>query len=179
MTENEQYKILLPLIRGGLALRGVQNATVFQGYQPTQQGAPSGAFVYLFKLPEVPRGQVYRDTVYEQASGTMVDKEIQKYEVSYQVNTQFIQDPKNTSTLTAGDLLKKVHQVMQSSATISTLLASGIGILRVNELRNTPFVNDKNRHEFNGSFDFTITYDELWVGTAPVVETFEYNINRV
>lgn len=179
MTDNQIYAILFPLIKGGLTSRGVTGVEVLQNAQPTQQGTPSGPAVFLSMLRPVPRGHVRRDSVYDRDTGVMSETELQTYEQTYQVNALSAQDPTDVNKLTASDLVKVVRQIVQSSAFIASIRASGLGILRVNELRNPAFVNDKDRFEYSPSFDFTLTYDELYTTGAPVVETVEYNINRV
>jgi hypothetical protein len=179
MTDNDRFKILLPLITAGLVARGVAGAAVLQKPQADQQGVPSGISVYLTIIAPIPRGHVRRDTVVNDDLNTMTETELQTWEVTYQVNAMSIQDPANVNQLTASDILKVVRQTIQSSAFISSIKAEGLGILRVNELRNTPFVNDKDRYEYSPSFDFTLTHDELYTVAAPVVETVEHNIKRV
>lgn len=179
MTDNERYAILFPIIAAGLTARGVTGVSLSQSNQPTQQGTPRGRSAFISQLPSVPRGHVRRDSVYSVVSGLMVDTELQTWEVTYQVNALSIQDPADVSSLTAADIVRVIRQIMQSTATINLLHASGIGILRVNDLRNPSFVNDEDRFEYSPSFDFTITYDELYTAEANVVESVELNINRV
>lgn len=179
MTDNQIFAILFPIIKGGLTARGVANVEVLQNAQPTQQGTPEGPAVFISMLRPTPRGHVRRDSVYNQSTSEMIETELQTYEQTYQVNALSAQDPLDVNKLTASDIVKVVRQIVQSSAFISTIRASGLGILRVNELRNPAFVNDKDRFEYSPSFDFTLTYDELYEALAPTVETVEYNINRV
>jgi hypothetical protein len=181
MTDNEIYTLLFPIIRDGLAARGVTvpAANIIQGHQPTQQGRPVGPTVYLFGLPATPLGHVKRDSVYDAELGVMRDVETQTYLAVYQANALTEQDPNDTDSLSSLDILKAVRQVLQSTNTIALLNAGGLAILRVNELRNPAFVNDKGRNEYAPSFDFTLTYDEVYTAEAPVVDTFEFNLNHV
>lgn len=181
MTDNQIYAILLPIISAGLVARGVEvpAGNIIQGHQPTQQGRPLGTTVYLYGLPAVPLGHVKRDSVYDEAEQIMRDVETQTYLATYQANALAEQDPNNLSSPSSLDVLKAVRQVLQSSNTIALLKAEGLAILRVNELRNPAFVNDKGRDEYAPSFDFTLTYDEVYTAEAPVVDTFELNLNHV
>jgi hypothetical protein len=179
MTDNQIFTVLFAQIRAGLIARGVANATVLQKPQPKQQGVPSGISVYLTMIAPKPLGHVRRDSVYDTVLETMTHTELQTWTQLYQVNAMSIQDPADVNQLTASDILKVVRQTLQSSAFIASIKAHGLAILRVNELRNTPFVNDKDEYEYSPSFDFTLTYDELYTVAAPIVETVEYNIERV
>jgi hypothetical protein len=180
MTDNQLFAILFSVVRVGLAARGVVDVIVAQSYQPTQQGADSGPGVYLTKLFDTPRGHVKRDTVYDDVEDVMREIETQTYETTYQVNARSLQVAGDEDQLTASDLVKIVRQILQSSAVIAGLNDNNLAILRVNELRNTPIAsNDEGRFEFSPSFDFIITYDEVYSLEVPAIETVEYNINRV
>lgn len=180
MTDNQLFAILFAIVRTGLAARGVASVTVAQAYQPTQQGETTDPAVYLTKLFDTPRGHVRRDTVYDDVEEVMNETETQTYETTYQVNARSLQVPGEVDQLTASDLVKLVRQILQSSAVIALLNDSNLAILRVSELRNPAIQsNDEGRFEFSPSFDFILTYDEIYTLEAPALETVEYNINRV
>lgn len=179
MTDNQRFVILFEIIIEGLTERNVTGVSVLQSYQPTQQGTASGRAVYLSALPQVPVGHVRRDSVYDVPTSTMVDSELQTWLATYQVNALAKQDLSDTTSLTAADIVRAVRNIMQSSKTIARLRTEGLAILRVNELRNPSFVDDNGQFEYSPSFDFTLTYDELYTAEGLVVETVEYNINRV
>jgi hypothetical protein len=179
VTDNERFAILFPLIKEGLTARGVENTEVLQSYQPTQQGAISGRAVYLSILPSVPVGHPKRNSYFDAGDDTEKYEEVQTYIANYQVNAYSPQKPNETTSLTAMDILKAVRQTLQSSATIARLRDEKLAILRVNELRSLNFVNDKDRFEYSPSFDFALTYDEIYTIETPVIETVEHNIYRV
>lgn len=179
MTDNERFAILFPIIASGLAARGVDNVAVLQSYQPTQQGASSGRAVYLSLLPSVPVGHPRRNSYFDETEGIEKYEETQTYIANYQVNAYAPQDPTDVTSLTAMDVLKAVRQTLQSSDTITRLRDEKLAILRVNELRSLNFVNDKDRFEYSPSFDFALTYDEVYTVETPYVETIEQSINRV
>lgn len=179
MNELDRFEIIFGLLSAGFAAKSIAGVTFAQNYQPTQQGAATGPGVYVHQLVDVMRGHVRRDSVWNVSLGKIVDVELQTHEVSYQVTTLATLDPANLSALTAGDLARIARQIMQSSATIDTLRASGLAVLRVADIRNPPLVNDEERNQFAPSFDFTLTYDEIYTADGLVVESVEYNINRV
>lgn len=179
MTDNQLFALLFPAINNGLFARGITGVTVMQGEQPTRQGAPTAPTVYLTKLPDVPVGHTKRDSVWDREASVMRHVEEQVYETSFQVTAWAIQNPTNLTALTAADLAKAVRAIMQSSVVLDLLNAAGVGILRINEIRNTPFVDDKARNEYSPSFDFTLTHTDRFVSTDLVIETVEYNVTRV
>lgn len=181
MTDNQIYAILFPIISAGLAARDVvvPANNIIQGYQPTQQGRPIGPTVYFNALPATPLGHPRRDSIYDPDTQVMRDVEVQTYLVQYQANALSQQTASDETQLTAMDILKAVRQVLQSSNTIALLKTDGLAILRVNALRNPTFVNDEGRAQYAPSFDFTLTYDEVYTADVPVVDTFEFNLNRV
>lgn len=181
MNDNQLFAILFPIISAGLTARGitVPPGNILQGYQPTQQGAPEGRFVYLYKIGNMPVGHVRRDSVWDADAGIMRETELQTWLATYQVNAMAKQDPTDEDSLTASDIVRAVRGVLQSSDTITLLRAQLVAILRIDALRNPPFTDDSNRYEYVPSFDFVLTFDELYVGASPVVQTVEYNVNRV
>lgn len=178
MTDNQLFAILFPAINSGLFARGIAGVTVMQGEQPTRQGAPTGPTVYLTKLPDVPVGHTKRDSVWDVDASIMRHVEEQVFEANFQVTAWAIQSPTNLTALTAADIARAVRAVMQSSVVLDLLNASSVGILRVGEIRNTPFVDDKLRNEYSPSFDFTLTHTDRFVSTDNVVESVECNVIR-
>lgn len=87
--------------------------------------------------------------------------EEQAWQSTYQVNALSVQNPNDVNQLTASDIVRAVRAILQSSATIDLLQKSGVGILYVRQIRNTPFVDDRERNEFNPSFDFALTHNDL------------------
>ena len=58
---------------------------------------------------------------------------------------------------------------MQSDATRAILNASGVGILRVTDIINPYFVDDRDNFEASPSFDFVLTYQNVRVSTSPQI----------
>ncbi len=179
MRDNQMLQVLLPIVIDGLTARGITGVSVAQSYQPTQQGAASGRSVYIHKLGDNPVGHTGRSNEWNVADQEMEYQEIQAYQTNFQVNAMAIQDPSDINSITASDILKSVRQILQSSQAIELLRSNNLGILRISDLTNTPFVDDKGRYEYDPSFDFTLTHDDIFTSTSPVTESIEYNIYRV
>lgn len=179
MRDNQLFRLIVSALSSGLTARGVAGVAVMQAWQPTRQGAPTGPAVLLTKLPDVPRGHTKRDSVWDRDASIMRHVEEQAFESTFQVDALALQDPTNTNALTAADIARAARAVMQSSVVLDLLYAQGVGILRIGEIRNTPFVDDKQRNEYSPSFDFTLTHTDAFISTDPVAESVECNVYTV
>ena len=77
---------------------------------------------------------------------------------TFQVNALATQDPRKIDQLTASDLIESAADVLQSEDTIRALIASRIRMEHITAVREIYFLDDRERHEQNPSFDFTVTY---------------------
>lgn len=179
MHDNELYKEIAAVLNAGLTANDISGVTIAQDYQPTNQGVISGRAFYLNKVPGDRRfGFPYRANVWDQDEGVMVNTFVQQYESTFQLTAQSIQDPSALS-LTASDLANYAATFLQTDYAVQYFLSKGIGILRITEVRNPSFINDKNHFEQSPNFDFTLTHEQVIISSSPVVEKFEYNIKRV
>jgi hypothetical protein len=112
-------------------------------------------------------------------NSVMVHTEEQQYETTFQVNALVIQSPSTPNQYTASDLVNDVCFIMQSDSTREILYNNQISILRVTDVTNGYFVDDKDNFEANPSFDFTLSYVRSKVSTGKVVSQAELDINRV
>jgi hypothetical protein len=180
MNDRQRISELIDIINDGLAARNVEGVEVIQAYQPDTQGAPTAKTVTIFDMDAIPLGHVARDTTYDTVDEIMSETETQTYLQAYQINATIHNvSASDVNAMTPNDLLKIVRAILQSSATIARLRTNGLAILRVTELRNPRIVNDDGQYEANPSFDLTLTYDDVHTVEAPIVETVEYNFNRV
>lgn len=167
MTDNQLFKI----IRDALL---TLNVDVRQSYQPSRQGLVKDNAIYITKLSDVPRGYVKREDVW------LVDEfqhiETQEYETVFQIAPLAKLSDLNVTSM---DLARQAHSVVQSSSFLKTLAINKLGVLRVAEIRNTPFVNDSGLNEYNPTFDLTLTHRIVTISTSDVVETVECVTNRI
>lgn len=179
MRDNELIKLIIATINGAKATFGIGAVKVKQSYQPTQQGANSDPTAYLFKVSDKRYGFNKRQEIWDQTTATMEHQEIQIYETTFQVNALAIQDPSNVNSLTASDIVNAIAAIIQSDYALSEFKKNGVGILRVTDIRNPYFIDDKNRHEASPSFDFTLTHKQTFTTASPVVESVEFNVERI
>lgn len=179
MTDNDLIRLFLPIINAGLLADGYTNVVVKQANQPTQQGINTGPTVYFFKIGNKRYGFLGRLDEWDSDNSEMVHTETQYYETTFQISALVLQNVHNTSTYTASDLVNEVASIMQSDAARDIMIASGVGILRVTDIVNPYFVDDRDNFEASPSFDFTLTYQQTRVSVNPAIDDIELNINRV
>lgn len=179
MTDNGLIQLFLPIIKMGLIADGYLNVVTQQSNQPTMQGINTAPTIFFYKIGDHRYGFVGRYDKWNNITSKMDYREIQVYETTFQVSALVLQTPLNTNTYTASDLVNEVSSILQSSSTIETLMAQDVGILRISEIANPYFFDDRDNFEASPSFDFTLTYNQTRVSTDPVVESFNYGIYGV
>lgn len=180
MNENALFTALFGIITPAVTATSGMSAVVGkQSYQPTQQGVPEGPVYYLSRLFDKRYGYLRRDDEWNEATSTMVHTETQVMESTFQVDALWTQDPAVPAQLTAGDLVRRISSIMQSDATRAALKAAGVAVLRVQEIRNPKFANDKDRFQASPSFDFTVQWTLTTVTTTPHIDAYEAAIYRV
>jgi hypothetical protein len=177
MLDNQLIQVFLPVINAGLTAYGYTGVSVVASHQPTQQGIPTGPTVYFYKLNDRRYGFLRRFDTW--VDPVMVHTEEQQYETTFQVNALVIQSPGTPNQYTASDLVNDVAFIMQSDDTREILYNNNISILRVTDIANPYFVDDKDIFEASPSFDFTLSYTRTKVSTSKVVDHVEFDINRV
>lgn len=182
MLDNVLFQNIIAVLNAGFLALQIPNVAVQQSYQPTNQGVNTQKTVYVHKLGDHRYGTVKRETKWvtdTDGGDRMVHTESQYYETMFQVDALVTQDPKDTSGLTASDLVNFAAAIMQSDAAIQALFDNGIGIIRVEDVRNPYFENDKNRFQASPSFDFTLEHEQVIVSAGPVATKITINIDRV
>jgi hypothetical protein len=170
MTDNQLIQLFFPIIQTGLVTNGFPNVIVKQANQPTQQGVNTGPTVYFFKVSSKRYGFLGRKDRWDSDAETMIHTESQYYETTFQVSALVQQNPKTPNQYTASDLVNEVASILQSDNTIDTFNESGIGILRVTDLVNPYFVDDRDQFEASPSFDFVLISQASRVSIDPVIE---------
>jgi len=176
-TDNQIIQIFLPIIQNGLITDGFTGVTVKQSNQPTQQGIPTTPTVYFFKVSNKRYGFLGRHD--EWKVNQMLHHESQYMEITFQIMALVLQYPITPNQYTASDLVNEVASIMQSDNTRDILNQSGIGILRVTDISNPYFVDDRDQFEASPSFDFTLTYQDDRVSNIAIIDEYDYQILTV
>lgn len=179
MKENDLYTNLRTIISAGLAANAAPAYPVLQDFQPTQQGMDSAPTIYLHMIGDHRYGSVQRTDIWDSNTSTMVHTERQLLETSFQLTCYATPNVNDLTIPTANDIAELVAAVLQSDSTIASLKALGLSVLRITDVRHPYFSDDRDQNEASPNFDFTIEHEQVIISTTPIVNTFEYNFNRV
>ena len=179
MKDNDLIRVFLPIIQNALIEQGYTNVQVKQSNQPTLQGANTAPTVYFYKLSDKRYGFLYRKDEYDEIEEVMRHTEEQWYETSFQLQAWVRQRPITPNQYTASDLVNEVAAILQSDSTLSQLAANDIGILRIMDIRNPYYTDDRDEFEASPSFDFILTHRQTRITEIPVVDSDILNIKRV
>lgn len=168
-TDNTLIQLFRPIIIDGLITDGFTGVEVKQSNQPTQQGIPTAPTVYFFKVYNRRYGFLRRFDRWDVALQDFVHTESQWYETAFQVSALVLQNPQDLTIPTASDLVNDVASIMQSDSTRAILKQAGVGILRVTDVTNPYFGDDRDNFEANPSFVFTLTYNNTRESTSPKI----------
>lgn len=178
-NDNALFTLLGIILNAALVQRGLTGVVVQQAEQPTQQGVPKGPVVLMTKIgPDIRFGFLQENDAYDSDQQKMIHTEKQYTESTFQLGVLY---PQNASALTytASDLTNICAGIMQSSATRAALKLQGVSILRIREVRNPYFTDDKDRFEANPSFDFVLCYEQVYTTEIPVIQSTEFTVTPV
>ena len=168
-TDNTLIQLFLPIIKAGLIEDGFTTTIVKQSNQPTQQGIPTAPMVFFTKIYNKRFGFLRREDVWNVDAQDFVHTESQYYETSFEVSALTLQNPSDITIPTASDLVNEVACIMQSSKTLDILNNAGVGILRITDITNPYFVDDRDNFEASPSFDFVLVYLNERTSTSPKI----------
>ena len=179
MNDNQILALIISILDAGLATLNMSSVEVLQNYQATQQGIPEGDAIYIHKLPEKRYGSPQELSTFNESTN-VVDQTTTFYRVTtWQIATRAQQDPSNVSALTASDLADTVADILQFMSTRQTLLASGVGIDRITNIRTVYEVNEKGRNEQVPNFDITLNYRKIYNSTVAAAGQIEQNLTGI
>lgn len=179
MNDANLIELFRPIIVTGLVSAGYADVNVLQANQPTQQGVPTTPSIFFYKLGDRRYGFLRRDDVWNRGTSQMEHIETQFYETTFQVSALVLQNVLATNGYTASDLLNEVAMIMQSDRTRAILKQADVAILRVTDVRNPYFTDDRDQFEASPSFDFVLTHSQIRESVNATVDTIELDVYRV
>lgn len=155
-----------------------------RNYQSRQQGQTSGPSFYFFKVSAKRHGfpgfvNTWVPPVPPEVEGTFEHVQTQVYEDRYQFSALVPQDPAAPNRPTEHDALCALADIMAGDEFRAALKAQGVGILRITEVTNPYFVDDRDRFEASPSFDVVFTYTRQRTTIDPPVSTYDFTIKGV
>lgn len=179
MNDNQIIALIITVLRSGLNSLMLAQVGIKQLYQPRQSAIESGPTLYLHKVLATRYGYPSRKNVFNRITGQFDHTETIWRTPTFQVSGYALQDPNNIASLTASDITERAADVMQTSATRLALLASNVGIIRITDIRENYFVDERDRYEQSPSFDFVLSYQVSINTTVPPVNNHCLNVHPV
>ena len=179
MNDNTVLMSVIAALRAGLNSFGLSQVRIKQSYQPRQTGVEIDPTVYLHKITADRWGWVGRKDVFNTSSSMFDHTDVHYRAVTWQVNGLATQDPANLSQLTASDIVECAADALQTEDTIRALIAARIRMEHITTVRELYFLDDRERHEQNPSFDFTVTYQVNRSAVVPPVVRSGCTLHRI
>ena len=177
MFDNALITLIIETLMAGEAAAGTPGLPIAQAFQPQQQGVDSEPTAYIYKLGDRRYGSPRKS---DEWNGTIiVHTESQKYETQFQLSVLATQNPATPTQYTASDILNLCAYILQSDAAIAMLQAQGVGMERIIDVRNPPFDDDRGQFEFNPSFDFIVTHNQVITTSTPAIEEITFNMYEI
>jgi hypothetical protein len=170
MLDNDLIQIFLPILTTNLIAQGYSDVVVKQDYQPTQQGADNAKTVYFHKIDDHRYGFPERNSFYDPSNppGVMTRIAKQFYETRFQFSAWIRQEP-TIIGLTSSDLVNIVAAIFQDQSVVNQLDQQNIGVLRITDVRNPMFLDDRDEYQASPSFDLTLIHQQIITLTAPAI----------
>lgn len=168
MKDNDLIALFASQLDAGLAAAGLANYAVTQNYQPTQEGVPSGPFVFFEKLFDKeygwPIASDYWMADVAPPGSQLPDfstPEQQWVESTFQVTPLVLQDVSDLSIPTQSDVAHLLKQYLNARQVMAVFRASGVSVLRITDIRNPKFEDERGLFEANPNFDVILQHKRV------------------
>ncbi len=182
MTEIELYTHVRAWLLPQMLLRApelVGKLKVRLNQQPQQTARTNGPEVLFFQVMSARYGYPTRFERWNATTEEMETVQRSNWETTLQFNALYPHLPGDLDSLTPADMLAIASDAFQMDAFQTGLKALNAGVLRITDITNTPFRNDRDQPEFSPSFTVTITHVKEFAYPVGVVAGFESGIKRV
>ena len=182
MTDNEIIAAFISTLLPPIQSKFGTQYQILQKNQPTQQGAPSGPTVYLENLFDKRYGftGAFLDLQADKTQFPDIPERYTQVMLStYQISALVIQDPTNIALPTAKDVANYVAMLLSVDAILMSLRAQGIKVLRITDVTNPYWVDDRERFEANPSFNVVLQHQQDLDLTVPDISATEVDIYAV
>lgn len=174
MTDEQLYSIISEYIRDNV---GIADLEVVQRYQPESGGVSTNMQVFVDKIGDKRYGYPRESDVWDEDTQAMVHTHLQQMESTFQISA--LQPKGATESITASDLVNDIADLLQTQAAVQHFRNSGLAFIRVTDIRNSAFVDDRERNEKEPSFDFTVQHVRVKISTSPSTSTITADVKRV
>jgi hypothetical protein len=168
MLDNALINLVATQLEAASAAAG-WNYIVLQKAPPSRQGIPSAPTIFFEKLFHRNYGWATVTKEFQPTPNYFSHTETQNIETTFQISALVPQDPTDLTIPTASDVVQYMKMFLQSAQTVSLWSNQNVNMLRVTDIRNPYFEDDKHRFEANPNFDFVVTHSQAIVLQVPVV----------
>ena len=172
MTDNEIFTAIRLFL-----IQQLLSVGVIQRYQPVAEGVPEEPIVTMYKIGDKRYGFPREYDEWDEGQELFIHKHEQDMETTIQLGA--LQPNGETDDVTASDIVNAAAEILQTQEAVVHFQSLDMSILRVTDIRNPYFVDDRDRHEADPSFDFTVLHKRVKMSTLPGALKFEGNIKRV
>lgn len=172
MTDEEIFTIVRLFL-----IQQMVGVGVIQRYQPVAEGVPEEPIVTMHKIGDKRYGFPKEKDEWDEDQELFVHTHEQAMETTIQFSA--LQPNGETDGVTASDIVNAAADILQTQEAVVYFQSLGMSILRVTDIRNPYFLDDRDRHEADPSFDFTVLHKRVKMSTLPGALKFEGNIKRV
>jgi hypothetical protein len=179
MIDNNLIALFASQLEAASAAMG-WNYAVIQNNQPTQQGISSDPIILFEKLFDHEYGW-QQSTEYRLSDAPPPGYELPDFkhtesqwvESTFQVTSLVIQKVTDLSLPTPSDVCAALKLWLNSKTVIYSMMKAGVSILRVTDIRNPKFEDDRGLFEANPNFDVVLQHKramEFSVGGSNTVD---------
>lgn len=172
-TENDLWLAVLPVIRSGVA--DFTGIAVKRAYQPATQADGKAPRVVLHRVTSKRHG--FQASKIISRDGKLYRRDTWFKEDTFQANALVNRDPGDDG-FTAKDVLEGLSGYLQGGG-IAAFKNQSIGILRIQDVTETPYEDSRDTYRMSVSLKFTLTYRQEMDWEVPKIERVERGIHRV
>ena len=178
-SENSLWAVLLPLLQK--AVVNMPGVLVERAFTPTVQHGGNVPRLAVHRAASrrygtQGTGQEWR--IDDEGNGRMIETAIWRKEDTYRLYAYSPRQPHDDG-YTAKDLLEAAAANLQGRESIEALRQHGIGILRMTDIVETPFLDAGEQHEFGQHIDVILTYTQTVEREIPVATRIERKVYRI
>ena len=174
MTDNQLLALLITTLQPSVQSQW-PTVSMLQKNQPTQQGVDTGPRVFFEKLFDKRygfTGETFDLDVLPPGTPTwtpITTTYTQVIETTVQFSALVIQDPTNLALPTASDVAHYVAMLLSTDDILATLTQAGANVMRITQVTNPYFHDDRERFEAHPSFDVVFQHErDLSLSTPPI-----------
>jgi hypothetical protein len=178
MVDYDLIVLIIARINAAQAALGY-SYEVTKAVQPTQQGASTQSTIYYQKLWDIPYG--FPMTSYSFNSENQIENEIttQLVESTFQIATFVNEIPGDPTIPTASDVLNSLQRYLSSQTNLRVMQSSGVNMLRIRNVTNQYFDNDRSQYQPMPTLEWTLTHQNSITSPVPFTSTVNATIYNV